>query len=100
MTTAESKRRKGKKKPISEQEKARREEQRRQEVLQARASAPPGFPIVIPFMEWCRLRGISKQTGVRLVRKGRVKVTQLSGPRLGIRSDHDREYLDSCARTA
>jgi hypothetical protein len=41
------------------------------------------------------LRGFSTATGRRLVAAGRVKVTRLSERRIGIRSDHDQEYLDS-----
>jgi hypothetical protein len=29
-----------------------------------------------------------------------VKVTYLSERRMGVRSDHDQEYLDSCLQTA
>jgi predicted site-specific integrase-resolvase len=56
-------------------------------------------PIVVyPFTEWCQIRGISPATGRRLIADGKVRVTQLSERRIGIRSDHDREYLDSCVR--
>jgi predicted site-specific integrase-resolvase len=54
--------------------------------------------IVYPFLDWCKMRGISVATGRRLIAAGRVKVTDLSDRRIGIRSDHDREYLDSCLR--
>jgi predicted site-specific integrase-resolvase len=53
---------------------------------------------VIPFIEWCELRGISPSTGRRLVHTGKVKITQLSVRRIGVREDHDQQYLDSCAR--
>jgi hypothetical protein len=55
--------------------------------------------VVYPFAEWCALRGFSIPTGRRLVEAGKVKVTRLSERRIGIRSDHDREYLDSCLAT-
>ena len=84
------KRNKRKRKSISPEE--------RREIERVRASAPPGFLIVYPFVDWCRLRGISKRSGQRLVQTGRVKVTQLSERRIGIRADHDREFLDSCLR--
>jgi hypothetical protein len=61
------------------------------------ARAPP-IPRVIPFLEWCRLRGISESTGRRLIRAGKVKITDLSARRIGVREDHDREYLESCLR--
>jgi hypothetical protein len=76
----------------------RRKEQRRQEMLQAQASAPPAFPVVIPFEQWCQLVGCSIQTGRRLAQAGKVKITQLSGRRIGVRSDHHLEYLNACAR--
>jgi hypothetical protein len=59
--------------------------------------APP-VPRVIPWLEWVKLRGISLSTAERLQRAGKVKVTYLSARRKGVREDHDREYLDSCAR--
>jgi hypothetical protein len=52
--------------------------------------------VVFPFLEWCQMRGFSVATGRRLIAAGRVKVTRLSERRIGIRSDHDQEYLDSC----
>jgi hypothetical protein len=54
--------------------------------------------VVYPFLEWCQMRGFSISTGRRLIEAGKVKVTRLSARRMGIRSDHDREYLDSCLR--
>jgi hypothetical protein len=39
---------------------------------------------------------LSIQTARRLCREGKVKVTRLSEKRVGIRSDHDREFLDRC----
>ena len=53
---------------------------------------------VYPFLLWCKMRGISVATGRRLMAAGRVKKTQLSERRIGIRSDHDLEYLNSCER--
>jgi len=54
-------------------------------------------PIVVyPFLEWCRMRGFSISTGRRLIESGRVKATRLSERRIGIRSDDDLEYLNSC----
>jgi predicted site-specific integrase-resolvase len=54
--------------------------------------------LVYPFLDWCKMRGISVATGRRLIAAGRVKATQLSERRIGVRSDHDQEYLDSCLR--
>jgi hypothetical protein len=107
-----SKRRKSKKsksKRTSQAEAERRRRQREQSQLQnwrafglpppmghnAPPVAPP-IPRVIPWLEWCKLRGISLSTAERLARAGKVKVTYLSERRKGVREDHDREYLDSC----
>jgi hypothetical protein len=65
---------------------------------QRKASQRSPFPRVIPWLEWVKLRGISPSTAERLRRAGKVKVTQLSPRRIGVREDHDQEYLDSCAR--
>ena len=51
--------------------------------------------IVYPFRDWCRIRGVSPSTGRRIIASGRVQVTWLSERRFGIRSDHDREFLDA-----
>jgi hypothetical protein len=67
--------------------------------IRERERHPRKSPIIVyPFLDWCRMRGISVATGRRLVADGRVKVTQLSERRIGVRSDHDQEYLDSCLR--
>jgi len=70
-----------------------REQERRQR--QRQASHQP--ITVIPFREWCRLRGISVATGRRLAAAGRVKVTHMSARIIGVRSDDDQAYLDSCS---
>ena len=46
--------------------------------------------------EWCRMRKLSRATARRLNAEGKLKFTQLSERRIGIRSDHDQEYLDAC----
>ena len=43
-------------------------------------------------------RGFSIATGSRLIAAGKIKVTQLSPHRIGIREHHAREYLDACLR--
>jgi predicted site-specific integrase-resolvase len=58
--------------------------------------ARPDIITVIPLIEWCKLRGISRATARRLILAGKVKATRLSERRIGIRSDHDQEYLDAC----
>jgi hypothetical protein len=110
---APSKRRKSKKsKSLSPAEAERRQRQREQSHEQnwraaglppptghnAPPAPPVGFPRVIPWLQWCELRGFSLSTGERLARAGKVKVTYLSPRRKGVREDHDREYLDSCTR--
>jgi hypothetical protein len=55
---------------------------------------------VIPIAEWCAARGVSYHTAWRLGRTGRLRITQLSPGRIGVREDHDREYLESCLRPA
>jgi hypothetical protein len=54
------------------------------------------IPRIIPWEEWLELRRISDGTGRRLRKAGKVKVTQLSPRRIGVREDHDREFLESC----
>ena len=73
----------------------RQHEERRQ--LQSKA-LERGHLVVFPFPEWCAMRGFSIPTGRRIIAAGKVKVTELSERRIGIRSDHDQEYLDSCLR--
>jgi hypothetical protein len=90
---------KSKPKPISQAEAERRQRQREQSQQgNWHAAGPVGFPRVIPWLQWCDLRGFSLSTGERLARAGKVKVTYLSPRRKGVREDHDREYLDSCTR--
>ena len=55
--------------------------------------------VVYSFLDWCAMRGFSVSTGRRLINSGRVKITRLSERRIGIRSDHDLEYLNSCQVT-
>jgi hypothetical protein len=90
-----SKRRKSKKSKSESISRAEAERRARQ-----RTTAIPGIPRVIPWLQWCELRGISVSTGNRLERDGKVKVTHLSARRKGVREDHDQEYLDSCTRGA
>jgi hypothetical protein len=83
----------------TEEERAQRLRKERERRARQRAeSAQSGALVVYPFHEWCVLRGLSVPQGRRLIDSGRLKVTQLSERRIGIRSDHDREYLDSCLR--
>jgi hypothetical protein len=56
----------------------------------------PPFPPIIPFREWCKLRNITPATGRRYAAEGKVKLTRLSLRKMGVRADHDREFLDRC----
>jgi hypothetical protein len=84
----------------------RRKRDRRQRIQRARPApreadyqgAPQGFLKVLSFKAWCRLVGISEINGRRLAKAGKVKITQMSERRIGVREDHHREYLDSCLR--
>jgi hypothetical protein len=85
-------------------ERARQRRERRRRARKARrermrrlaANPPPHLIFVVPFLDWCEAKGISESTGRRLIRKGKVKITHLSARRIGVRSDHDLEYLEAC----
>jgi predicted site-specific integrase-resolvase len=47
---------------------------------------------VLRFKDWCELNGISQDTGRRLIAAGKVKITQISDHRIGIREDHNEEF--------
>ena len=64
------------------------------------SSEPARLLRVIPFGEWCKLRSISPATGYRIRKAGKIKITHLSERRIGVREDHDREFLDNCARAS
>jgi predicted site-specific integrase-resolvase len=53
---------------------------------------------VLSFREWCELNNISPDTGRRIIAAGKIKVTQLSDRRIGIREDHAAEYQAACVR--
>src|SRR6516164_10559133 len=99
---APSKRRKSKKSKSKSVTPRREAERQRQQHRRAALETSPRFADVIrviPWLEWCELRAISLSTAERLARAGKVKVTYMSERRKGVREDHDREYLDSCARS-
>jgi hypothetical protein len=52
--------------------------------------------IVYPFRQWCAMRGVSISTGRRLAAAGKIRLTRLSERVLGVRSDDDLAYLNSC----
>jgi hypothetical protein len=61
---------------------------------------PPSQPIrVFTFPKWCEKNNFSTRTGHRLIAAGKgPRVTQLSDNRIGIREDHDLEWLESRER--
>ena len=84
-------------KTLTPEELERRRAQRAEERRQVQSfTLGRGHVVVYPFVDWCRMRGLSVATGRRLVETKRVKLTRLSARRIGVRSDHDKEYLDSC----
>jgi hypothetical protein len=83
---------------VSPRRKAERERQLERKAALETSPRFTGVIRVIPWLEWCELRGLSLSTAERLARAGKVKVTHLSARRKGVRTDHDQEYLDSCLR--
>jgi hypothetical protein len=56
----------------------------------------PGFERVLPFADWCRLKNFSANTGKRLIREGKVKITRLSQKRIGVSESADRQFMQAC----
>ena len=77
-------------KPISFKERARRRRQ-----AEPKPSVP-GFERVLPFPDWCKLKGFSIQTGKRLRAAGKVRVVHLTATRIGVTASADAEYMKSC----
>jgi hypothetical protein len=77
-------------KPISFKERARRRRQ-----AEPKPSVP-GFERVVPFADWCKLKGFSINTGKRLRAAGKVRVVRLSTTRIGVTESADREFMKSC----
>lgn len=46
----------------------------------------------IPFQEWCKLRGISRSTGYRLMNKGEIKTFTI-GARRFVTWKADQEFM-------
>ena len=54
---------------------------------------------VLTFAEWCKLNGVSKRTGGRIIRGGNGPVvTQLSDRRIGITVGNNRRWQEARAR--
>ena len=52
---------------------------------------------ILSFKNWCSLNNISEATGRRIIRAGKVRVTQLSERRIG-GEDDNADYQSRCAR--
>jgi predicted site-specific integrase-resolvase len=53
---------------------------------------------ILSFKDWCALNNFSEATGRRIIRAGKVRVTQLSEQRIGIGEDDNADYQARCAR--
>jgi hypothetical protein len=53
---------------------------------------------ILSFKHWCELNNISQATGRRLIRAGKVRVSQLSDRRIGIAEDDNADYQARCPR--
>jgi predicted site-specific integrase-resolvase len=53
---------------------------------------------ILSFKDWCALNNISEATGRRIIRAGKVRVTQLSERRIGIGEDDNADFQARCAR--
>ena len=63
------------------------------------ATAQHLSPRVLTFKQWIEKNGLSDRTGRRILKSGNgPKITRLSERRVGIRTDHDLAWLESCAR--
>jgi hypothetical protein len=78
-------------KPISFKAAAKRRRE-----AQAPPPSVPGFERVMPFRDWCALKGFSVLTGQRLRKEGRIRVVRLSATRLGVTESAEREYMAAC----
>ena len=82
---------------MSIREAERRQRQRRESERQREASRRTSQRI-LSFKQWCALNSISESTGRRIIRAGKVRVTQLSPRRIGIGEDDNAAYQAACAR--
>jgi hypothetical protein len=98
MTIREHDERRQRQRKTTETKQERAARLKAEQERRARQRAQSSTLVVYPFEEWCVLRGVSVATGRRLAAVGRLKITHLSERCIGVRSDHDREYLDSCLR--
>jgi predicted site-specific integrase-resolvase len=53
---------------------------------------------ILSFKYWCALNNISEAAGRRIIRAGKVRVTQLSDRRIGIGEDDNADFQTRCAR--
>lgn len=73
-----------------------KEAARRRREAQAPQPSVPGFEKVLPFPDWCRLKGFSVNTGKRLRKAGKIRVVRLSSTRVGVSESADAEFMKSC----
>ena len=71
----------------------RTREQLYEAARQQAEALPEEIVRVIPFKQWCVIRGLSEAVAHRLVKKGKLRITRLSERRIGVRTDHDAQYL-------
>jgi hypothetical protein len=96
MTVREHERRARRRNHAQRKTAEEKREQRKRELQHA--ALERGHVVVYSLREWAEMRSLSLPTARRLAAAGRVKLTYLSTRRVGVRSDHDQEYLDSCLR--
>jgi hypothetical protein len=63
-----------------------------------RKESPRTSQRIMSFRDWCELNGFSPSTGHRIIRAGKVRVTQLSERRIGISESANADYQAACAR--
>jgi hypothetical protein len=73
-----------------------KEAARRKREAQPLPPTPQGFERVLPFPDWCRLKGISIATGKRYRKAGRIRVVRLSANRVGVTASEDARFMAAC----
>jgi hypothetical protein len=71
-------------------------QQRQRVASQTPPSNPTPFERVMPFPQWCKLKGFSLSTGKRLEAAGKVRTIHLSQNRKGVTESEDRRYMEAC----
>ena len=63
-----------------------------------RKESPRKSQRILSFKAWCALNNFSEATGRRIIRAGKVRVTQLSERRIGIGEDDNADFQARGAR--